>query len=328
MSQVLRRRLVGIGAVTAAAIGLVVLAWLWIPLVAVADLLRGRWRLPTVRLLAFGTAFAWLELAGVGAAGWLWATGRGRDVASNRRLQKWWANKVMGALEVTCGLVPTVQGIEAVAPGPTVVAVRHASLADSLLTAWAVMHGADMWPRVVMKKELLVDPCLDIVGNRIPNCFIDRGADDSAPELEAVAAMGAGMGHDECAVIFPEGTRSNPDKRARALERIAETDPGRARKLDALQHLLPPRRAGAESLLGAAPQADLVLAWHAGFEGLDTFSGIIDAIGSGRRRALIRFRRVDRPDIPSGAGFGPWLDDQWLSMDESVGAALESAVDR
>jgi 1-acyl-sn-glycerol-3-phosphate acyltransferase len=321
-ADIVRRRAMGISAVAGAAVALVVLVWLWVPLTAAADLARGRHRLPTLRLVAFGTAFAWLELAGVTGAGWLWITGRGHSIPANRRLQKWWAQKVMAALEATCGLRPTVEGIDALQPGPVVMFVRHASLADSLLTAWAVMHGAGMWPRVVMKKELLVDPCLDIVGNRLPNCFVDRGAADSAPELAAIAAMGSNMGIDECSVIFPEGTRSNPAKRERAIERISISDPLRARRMSDLQHLLPPRHSGALALLSAAPHADVVFGWHAGFEGLDTFGGIIEAIGSGRRDALIHFDRLDRSEVPTDDRIGSWLDEHWLELDSAVGVAL------
>ncbi len=92
--------------------------------------------------------------------------------------------------------------------------------------------------------------------------------------------------------------------------------------MGALAHLLPPRSAGASALLSAAPEADVVLGWHVGFEGLDTFGGIIDVIGSGRRHALMRFERVDRTEVPSGADFGLWLDSQWLALDKSVDDAL------
>ena len=277
-----------------------------------------------MRLLAFGTLMAWLELAGVTIAAWLWLTGRSRNITANRHLQRWWAEKLMAALERTTGLRPSVDGLEALSPGPVVLFVRHASLADSLLTAWAIMHGAQMWPRVVMKKELLVDPCLDIVGNRIPNCFVDRGAADSAPELAAISAMGAEMADDECSMIFPEGTRANPDNRQRALERISRGDEARAQKLGSLKHLLPPRQAGAAALLAAAPDADVVTGWHVGFEGLDTFAGIIDAIASGRADAMIRFDRIERSQVPAGDDFGPWLDELWLGLDSAVDDALRT----
>ena len=52
----------------------------------------------------------------------------------------------MAALRVTCDLDPHVEGLERSRPGPVVLLVRHASLADSLLTVWAVTHGRACGP--------------------------------------------------------------------------------------------------------------------------------------------------------------------------------------
>ena len=123
---------------------------------------------------------------------------------------------------------------------------RPASLADSLVSAWVVTSLAGLRPRYVLKRELLADPCLDIVGNRLPNYFLDRQAADSRLELDALTLLSAGMGLDDVAVIFPEGTRASPNKRERALSKLRERDPARAERLAGLQHLLPPRPAGSK----------------------------------------------------------------------------------
>ena len=52
--------------------------------------------------------------------------------------------------------------------------VRHTSLADTILAAYLVSVQKGFRSRYVMKRELLWDPCLDIVGNRLPNYFVDR----------------------------------------------------------------------------------------------------------------------------------------------------------
>jgi len=313
----IRRRALGITGVAAVAVGLTLCAAVVYPLAALVDLVRLRRRLPLTRLLAFAWCWSWLELAGVAASAALWLTGRSGDPLPSYRLQAWWADRLMGALRVTCGLDPRIEGADQLRPGPVVLLVRHASLADSLLTVWAVTT-VGLRPRVVMKKELLVDPCLDIVGNRLPNCFVDRGAADSAPELAAIAAMAGGMGAEDAAVIFPEGTRANDDKRARALDRIAQGDGDRAARLAGLTHLLPPRTSGARAILGAAPDADVVVGWHVGFEGLDDFGGILDALGGPRRDVRLQFHRVARSEVPEGDGFTEWLDGQWLRLDAEV----------
>lgn len=315
-----------------AAVALTVLLPVWAPLAVIADLVRGRTRVPTARLLAFALGWSWLETVGVAAATWLWLTGRGRDHRRHYALQRWWAANLMGVLRRTTGLTIEVSGVEALSPGPVVVLCRHASLADSLVSAWVVTSLAAKQPRYVLKRELLADPCLDVVGNRLPNHFLDRDAADSAGELSALTALAQGLGHDDVAIIFPEGTRAAPTKRTRALARIAERDPERAERLAGLQHLLPPRPAGTAALLAGSPDSDVVIAWHTGFEGLDTFGGILRSLARGAPRVRFAAIRIARDDVPSSddvPALTVWLDERWLDADRAVDALLsESTLSR
>jgi 1-acyl-sn-glycerol-3-phosphate acyltransferase len=305
-----------------AAMLLTVLIPLWVPLTLLADTLRLRLRFPLLRLMGFGLCWAWLETMGVLAAFGLWATGQRSNQAAHYRLQRWWASNLLASLGATCGIRVQTADSEVFTPGPTVLFVRHASLADSLVSAYVITTLAQLRPHYVLKRELLADPCLDIVGHRVPNYFLDRGADDSAPELAAIENLASALGERDVGVIFPEGTRANAVKRARALAKIAERDPARASMLAPMQHLLPPRPSGALAMTRGAPTADVVLAWHVGFEGLDTFGGIVRALA--RPFEPIRFvaRRVPRAEVPNGALFAPWLDQQWLRMDTEVGVEL------
>jgi 1-acyl-sn-glycerol-3-phosphate acyltransferase len=297
---------------------------LWLPIATALDVSRGRRRLPIVRLLSFGVCWTWIELAGVARAIGTFCLGRAHDEATQYRLMRWWAGVLMRALERTVGFRAVLLGVDALRDGNAVVLCRHASLADSLLSAWAVRCRADVWPRYVLKRELLADPCLDIVGNRIPNHFLDREAVDGSVELDALRALGRGLGPGIVAVIFPEGTRSNQRKRDRALAKISERDPQRAQRLSGLRHLLPPRPAGTAALVDGAPDADVVLAWHTGFDELDTFGGILHRLA--RPLPPVRFvaRRVPRSEVPGGSAFAGWLDEQWLRMDAEVAEALST----
>jgi len=316
------RRLVSVPTLALLAVALVVLSPLWVPLAALWDCGRARWRWAHVRLLAFATWWAWLETIGMLVAGWLLVTGRARRPGPHFRLQRWWANGLVVGLRRTCRLTLTARHLEALVPGPVVVLPRHASLADALLSAWFVTRPG-LEPHYVLKRELLADPCLDIVGNRLPNHFLDRGAADAAPELAAIGALAAGVRDpDECIVIFPEGTRANPAKRARALARLAERNPERATTLSALRHLGPPRPAGTLAVLDGAPTADVVVMAHAGFEGLDTFGGILAAI-PGTAPILIDCVRIPRSEVPTDAAARiAWLDAQWLALDQRVDELL------
>lgn len=324
-----RRRLVSVPALFVGALVLVVSIPIWLPLAAAFDVVRGRVRLPTVRLLAFGVCWTWLESGGVVAAGAMWCVGQARNERLHWRLQRWWAANLMAALRTTTGISVSDIDTRALSPGPAVMLCRHASLADSLLSAWIITSLAQMEPRYVLKRELLLDPCLDIVGNRLPNYFLDRDAADSAAELAALEQLSCDLTEQQVAVIFPEGTRSAPHKRARAVDRIRERDPERGERVAALTHLLPVRPAGSMALLRGRPDADIVIGWHTGFDGLDTFGGILRHLA--HRPAPVQFRaaRFARSSVPAvdSPDFARWLDDRWLETDRSVHSMLLAEQD-
>ena len=310
-----------------AAVAITLTIPLWVPVTLAADAVRGRFRFPLTRLLAFGVCWTWIELAGVTRSVIAWMTGSAHDDARQYELMRWWAGALMRALTVTVGIRPRLERPHELAGGNAVVVARHASLADSLLSAWAVCVEANLRPRYVLKKELLADPCLDIVGLRIPNHFLDREATDGTAELSALRRLGGGVGPGIVAVIFAEGTRANDQKRARALDKIRERDADRADRLSGLRRLLPPRPAGTRALLEGAPDADVVLAWHTGFDGLDSFGGMLRRLAEPLPPVRFVPRRVPRAEIPTD-DFETWLDDQWLRLDREVDAALRASGSR
>lgn len=322
---IMRRRLVSIPALLLAAIVLLLASPVWLPLGIVADVVRGRFRLPTVRLLAFALLWSWLETAGVLVSASFWMIGRSDDHRRHYALQRWWARNLLRALRLTCGVRVNVENVEALRPGPVVLLARHASLADSLVSAYVVTTVAGMKPRYVLKRELLADPCLDVVGQRLPNHFLDRGAADSTPELEALADLTSSMDEVTAGIIFPEGTRANPSKRAKAIAKISEVDPERVGRISSMRHLLPPRPAGAAAMLRGNATCDVVVAWHVGFEGLDTFSGILRALSEPIPPIRFVLRRIPRIEVPSSyREFTAWLDDEWMRMDDEVDTALKA----
>lgn len=300
------------------AVVLTVTVWAWAPLSALFDVVRGKWRCPTVRLLAFGWAWSWLETLGVSAAALLWATGQGDNVDAHYRLQRWWAARVVGALRYTIGLGIEVYGAQDLGEGPFVALCRHASLGDALVSAWVFGTHAQLRPRYVLKKELSLDPCLDVVGRRIPNYFVDRTSANMAAELQGIEQMADRLGARDVAVIFPEGTRTSDSKRQREIARLEGRSPERAQRLSQLRHLLPPKPAGASTLLNAVPKAHVLTVWHIGFDGLDTFKGILRHIGSKKAHAKVVIRTHLRHTVDTGENFVAWLDEQWLEMDAAV----------
>lgn len=320
----LRRRSVSVPGLALATVASTVLAPVWLPLALVADGVRLRFRFPLARLMAFGVCWCWIESGGVARAFGLWLRRRSGDEAAHYALMAWWSTSLIRAMRATTGLSPQIEGLDELTAGDAIVLSRHASLGDSLLSGWAITQEAGLRPRYVLKKELLYDPCLDVVGLRVPNHFLDRGAADGGSELDALRALAHGVGPGIVAVIFAEGTRANAGKRERAIRKIGDRDPARADRLRPLRHLLPPRPAGSLALLEGAPEADVVLVWHVGFDGLDTFGGMIDTLAEPSPPVRFVARRVARRDVPDGDAFVDWLDREWLRLDREVASALEA----
>ena len=300
---------------------LTVLLPVWVIVSVAIDLGTRKWRLPTFRLLCFAWLWLWLETFGITGAALIWVTGQGRNHRANYALQRWWAKRLIISLRITCGLSIEVEGVESLPNGPLICLGRHASLGDALVSAWIFGSLAKRFPRYVMKKELLFDPCLDVVGQRIPNYFVDRGSAAVRQELTGIRMMAANMGESDVAVIFPEGTRTNDAKRIGLVERLERRAPERHAKLVGLQRLLPPRSAGASVLLEEVPNGDVVVMWHVGFDGLDTFAGVRRRIAHAQPSAKVVLELHKRSSVPKGDGFEAWLDDRWLEIDAKVVAA-------
>jgi 1-acyl-sn-glycerol-3-phosphate acyltransferase len=307
---------------------LLVLVPLWLPLTVVFDVVRARWRFPTARFGLFGLCWCWLETLGLIAATALWLTGQRSNLRLNYAVQAWWTRGIVGALSLTVGLRITVEGAQSLGTGPFIAFGRHASLADSVMSAWVLTRHSKLRPRYVLKKELLMDPCLDIVGHRLPNYFVDRAATDVSAELAGIEQMAMGLGERDVAVIFPEGSRANPEKRARALQRLRDRSPERAARLETLRYLMPPKPGGASALLAAVPTAKVLTMWHSGFDGLDTFKGILSHLGTSALRVHVKVVEHQRATVAVGEGFVAWLDTQWLEMDAAVARKIAEQTTR
>lgn len=316
----LRRRVLSVTALFFIAMIATVSSPLWLLIAVLFDLIRFRWTLPLARLLLFGWYWSIIECAGVLISLGLWLTGQSSNQRLHYRLMGWWAGKLMSGLRATMRATIDVSDDGAFESGEAVLLCRHASLADSLLSAWVVCTRKGLHPRYVLKRELLWDPCLDIVGLRVPNYFVDRGSRQSEHELAAVGALGSDLGSTDIAVIFPEGTRSSAAKRQSAIERIREHSPERLSATVGLRHLIPVRPSGSLALLNGAPTADVVVAWHTGFDGLSTFGGVLRALVNGNVEIVFCARRISRASITE-VGV-TWLDDIWAKMDEAVDEKL------
>jgi 1-acyl-sn-glycerol-3-phosphate acyltransferase len=260
------------------------------------------------------------EVLGLALLFGVWLSSVGRPELRAARtwpVQRWYTAMHYAALQAIFRLRFEVEGDEAATPGPLLVLVRHASIIDSLVPAVFIANVHRTRLRYVLKRELLVDPCLDIAGHWLPNRFVTRGGVDTAREVEAVGSLKAGVEADEGVLLYPEGTRFTPEKRRRVIERLSGAARERAERL---QHLLPIRPGGVLALLDAPPVCDVLFIAHHGLEGFAHVADVLRGALVGRTVRL-RFWRVPAASIPAGADARrAWLAEEWQRMDDWLSA--------
>jgi 1-acyl-sn-glycerol-3-phosphate acyltransferase len=297
-------------------------------LAAVTDVLRRR-RFALVRCLILAMVFFLAEVAGMVASLVLWLRFAGwrREpssayLAANFGLQRRWASAIFAGVRWTFGLHVRVEGAEAVCPGPVIVLARHASPLDNLIPAVAASGRYGIRLRWVVNRWLLRDPCLDIVGNRLPNVFVATGSKEARGQAGRVGALAAGLGREDGVLIFPEGALFSPARLQRAVARLSETAPGDSGRASAFRSVLPPRSGAFLSALAAAPGADVVIFEHRRLDSASDYRALSpgDLIGA---EVVIRARRFARGAIPTDpGGQASWLWERWAELDRWAGEAL------
>lgn len=300
-----------------------------LPLAIAWDLLR-RNHFATARFVLFVALYLLCEVAGIAAALALRALARvspAGDHARHYALQRWWTGALFDGLRALYGFTLTVDGEGCLAGGPSLVLVRHASTADTLLPMELVARRAGMRPRYVLKRELLWDPCLDLVGHRIPNAFVRRGSEDGAREVARVAALADALGPRNVVVLYPEGTRFSRARRERALAALARSDPERYARVRGFTHVLPVRPGGALALRERAPEADVVFCVHQGWEATASLGALVRGAMRGAR-VRVKLWRVPAAQVPRDPEAAlRWLDAQWARADEWLAASSDAPVE-
>ncbi len=319
----LLRRTLTVGAYALAFAALAGLSPVALAAALLADLASGS-RLALARAYLMTLVYLAYELVGVAVAAALWLRGGGeaRFLDGNYRLQWWWAGGLFDATRALFGLRVEVTGAAEVAPGPVLVFARHVSVADTLLAAALLSrpHGARL--RYVLKRELLWDPCLDIVGHRLPNAFVRRGSRDTAGDVAAVRGPRRGPRPARRRAHLPRGDARDagpPPARPRAhrgrARRHARADRAgaRARPPPAAAPRGRPRAAGGRAR---------------GRRGLPRARGLRRRPHArrpaprraGRAHVRVHLWRRPRAEVPADReGRERWLAAQWQAMDDWVG---------
>ena len=319
------RRAVTVPAALALGAAAIALAPAWAAAGLAWDLLaREARKRPRTRALAFFALFLGCEAAGLVGAALLWAATLGgrlggprRWLEANAALQRLWSGALFHGSRRLFSMAVSAEGLDLASPAPFLLFARHASVADAVLAAAFVANPRRLLLRYVLKRELLFDPCLDVVGQRLPNAFVRRSGPGLDSEVAAVAALAEGLDARSGVLIYPEGKRFSEARREAAVASLAEKGEAHlARVAGTFRNVLPPKVRGPLALLDAAPGVDVLLLEHTGFEGAATFPEFWHgALAGGTLH--VRLRRFAASEIPA-EGRDLWLFERWAEMDRWI----------
>ena len=298
----------------------------WFFLAALADVSRGirGWRF--VRLTSFFAHALAIETGGIVANAALWVRagfgtriGSPKSRAAHSRLQYWYAKTFMEAADTCLAIRTEITGLELAEGGNAVMIGRHRSLPDALLPTLVCGHFG-LEAKYVLAGGLQWGPNLDITGNRSDQVFVDRSRQSGNDDLADIAALASRIDTNSMGVIFPEGTFFSPARQAKALARIAESNPSELDQSSKLIHLLPPRPGGVAAMLDAAPDADVIFLGHVGLESLSTIADITKAVPA-KEPVRVKLWRFPRHEVPTDSKQQrEWILDQWLEVDQWIEA--------
>lgn len=317
--------------------GVILGALLWLALLPVlgtitllVDLVR-RKRFATTRFLLFAGVYLWSATVPLVCLfiSWVicgtWAGAKWDRIFNHAAwLQRHWARALYRGGEACFSVTTDVEAVNfpSDARGPFLVFARHTSVADTMLPLVVIRHDRDLPLRYVIKRELLVEPAIDVAGQRIPNAFVRRSGNDLSKEVDQVRKLAKNLKVGEGVLIYPEGTRFSRKKHAERLGSIRERDPARYDRVRSYRRLLPMRLGGPIAMLEERPDADVLFFAHTGFEAVSSFERMINGALVGMN-VKVQLRRVPAADIPKDpAARAIWLDQEWAKMDQWVDAIL------
>jgi hypothetical protein len=339
------RRLVVAPIVIVVALGIVVLS----PLLAVLALLFGlagllrAGRMRNLRLVSFLVVGLTAELVTLFVLLGLWVvSGFGGRLQTEPYQKRHYAvvRRFLDALyrgaERTYGLrveveEPDLTGEELAsrASRPVIVLSRHAGPGDSFLLIHQLLSVYGRRPRVVMKATMQFDPSLDVLGNRLPNVFIQRQQTGESIFTDQIERLARGLDANGALAIFPEGANWTPNRWRRGIRRLERA--GRsdlAERARDMPNLLPPRPGGALAAIAACPEADVIFVAHAG---LDTITSVGDVWRRFPVDQVVRARwwRVLSEQVPRDADHEAqvqWLYQWWERIDAWITENRPSGV--
>lgn len=284
-------------------------------------------------------AYCARELVVLIVCGLLWlASGFGLRMRAPRfqrlhyRLLQWLVHGFAArALELFDINVVTTGSAEAIAAmkhdRPLLFFSRHAGPGDSLLLVDLLLSRYDRLPSVVFKDTLAIDPCVDLIGHRLPHAVLDTSDPDECERL--ITEVSSRLSPQGVLLLFPEGGNYSPQRRRQALDKLRRK--GERREAEAgerMRHVMPPHPGGALAALRGNLDADVIFGAHTGL-GLAAFPGQVwrnPPIGRTLTTRMWLVPAAERPDDPEEQV--AWLYGWWKRIDEWVEQRGEEVTGR
>jgi 1-acyl-sn-glycerol-3-phosphate acyltransferase len=263
------------------------------------------------------------------ACGCLWlASGAGLWMGSRpiQRLHfallRWFvhsfARQWRALLQINIALGGSPEAVQALqASSPLLLFSRHAGPGDTIVLLDQLLTGFRRLPSVVFKQTIALDPCVDLIGHRLPHALLNP----AEPErLEArIEEIAAGLEERGVLLLFPEGGNFTPARRRAAIRKLWRKNLRReAAQAEAMSHVMPPRPGGALAALRGNPHADVIFAAHTGL-GLAAFPREIwraAPLGRALKTRMWLWRAAERPTDPEDQV--QWIYRCWQRIDDWV----------
>ncbi len=280
----------------------------------------------TARFSTFAAVYCTAEFVGLGRTFWLYLKRAPHD--DHRRSERYAnahyavLNRLLARLYRTARRVfhlrvlPPAQPLD-IPDGPLLVFSRHGGPGDSFLLVYALLSAVRRRPRVVLKQTLALDPLIDVLFSRTPNCFVGASAQARAAATEQIAQLSATLGPRDALLLFPEGGNFTEARRSRLIERLRHRRDRRLlRTARALEHVLPPHPAGVFAAIDAAPQGTTMLfVAHTGLDRLETVADVWRAVPL-TRPLHVAWWSAPLTEAPGDeAARAVWLAEHWKRID-------------
>ena len=263
------------------------------------------------------------------ACGGLWlASGCGWQIHGRRfqdahyGLLRWFVGglsaRVRHLLDIRVRSEPAPEAAESLrADRPLLVFSRHAGPGDTVFLTDVLMTRYGRLPSIVFKDALTLDPCVDLLGHRLPHAVLDRS--DAEECEQRIADASAQLGPRGVLMLFPDGGNFTPARRRRSIAKLWRKGMrDEASAGEQMTNVLPPHPSGALAALRGNSDSDVIFGAHTGL-GLAAFPRELwrePPIGRTLTTRMWLARADERP-IGEDAQV-EWLYDWWKRIDEWV----------